>query len=107
MKFSCTVVVTALTGLAATRESRAFSAVAPPSKTTATGGAPNVDPVDKSMRHIDDGGSVFDPAAGLNAALTRNNKGDVWVPQVRRVCALLIDRSYARGLYHLRGPIFY
>lgn len=36
------------------------------------------------MRGIDDeSGFDFDPVAGDNPALTRNNKGEVWVQQVR------------------------
>jgi len=36
------------------------------------------------MRGIDDeSGFDFDPVAGENPALTRNNNGEVWVPQVR------------------------
>lgn len=54
----------------------AFSAVAP------NGNAA----VDHSLKGIDDGAAhdVFDPTAGDNAALKRNNKDDVWVPQRAR-----------------------
>ena len=92
MKFSCACIVAALTaGFAST--SNAFSAVAPPSSKAAkagssssSGGAPNLDPVDKSMNGIDaDNDSAFDPTTGSSAALTRNNKGEVWVSQVRSV----------------------
>jgi hypothetical protein len=93
MLFKSGVVNAVLMGLAVTPRSHAFSAVAPPSKPSATaaksGGAPNLDPVDKSMRGVDgkdESGTVFDPTSGSAAALTRNNKGEVWVPQVR--CSL-------------------
>ncbi|KAG7359625.1 delta-aminolevulinic acid dehydratase [Nitzschia inconspicua] len=59
----------------------AFSAVAPSSTGAATG---NPDPVDKSMRGIDKEPSTFDPTAGENAALKRNNNDQVWVPQRAR-----------------------
>ena len=54
----------------------AFSAVAP------NGNAA----VDHSLKGIDDGAphDVFDPTSGDNAALKRNNKDDVWVPQRAR-----------------------
>jgi hypothetical protein len=58
----------------------AFSAVAPSATGSTTG---NPDPVDKSMRGIDKEPSTFDPTAGENPALTRNNIDQVWVPQVR------------------------
>ena len=56
----------------------AFSAVAPNGNAAAA--------VDHSLKGIDDGAAhdVFDPTAGDNAALTRNNKDDVWVPQRAR-----------------------
>jgi hypothetical protein len=98
MKFSCVAVVVLLTGLAVIRESHSFSAVAPPSKmTNVGGGSPNVDPVDKSMKGIDDdGGSAFDPTSGSNAALMRNNKGEVWVSQVRCACVGLMHPTLPR-----------
>jgi hypothetical protein len=64
----------------------AFSVVAPPSvgSTTALSDSLNPDSIDKTMRGIDDeSGFDFDPVAGENPALIRNNKGEVWVPQVR------------------------
>jgi hypothetical protein len=63
----------------------AFTAVAPPSvRSTALSESLNPDSIDKTMRGIDDeSGFDFDPVAGENPALTRNNKGEVWVPQVR------------------------
>ncbi|MGK3735669.1 MAG: hypothetical protein ACI8RD_001054 [Bacillariaceae sp.] len=65
----------------------AFSAVAPPSAGSTTGNGSeslNPDSIDKTMRGIDDeSGFDFDPVAGENPALTRNNNGEVWVPQVR------------------------
>jgi hypothetical protein len=62
----------------------AFSAVAPKSSSPAAaqGGAPQMEPVDKTMTGIDKEGS-FDPTEGDNPALQRNNKDEVWVPQVR------------------------
>jgi hypothetical protein len=53
----------------------AFSAVAPKKASTP---ATNID---RTMKGIDES-TDFDPTAGDNAALTRNNKGEVWVPQV-------------------------
>ena len=64
----------------------AFSVVTPPSvgSTTALSDSLNPDSIDKTMRGIDDeSGFDFDPVAGDNPALTRNNKGEVWVQQVR------------------------
>lgn len=55
----------------------AFSAVAPNRAGAVAKGS-----VDRSMKGIDEKGS-FDPTQGENAALTRNNKDEVWVPQVR------------------------
>lgn len=52
-----------------------FSAVAPKS-----GSSPQ--PVDRSVS-LDEDVDVFDPTEGENPAVVRNNKGDVWVPQVR------------------------
>ena len=54
----------------------AFSAVAP-QKTVAAGS------IDRTMEGID-AADAFDPAEGENSALTRNNKGEVWVSQVRQ-----------------------
>ena len=42
---------------------------------------PTQDLVDKSFVGYKDG---FDPTEGDNAALKRNNKEEVWVPQVKR-----------------------
>jgi len=55
----------------------AFSAVAP----KAGAGAVKKGDIDRSMKGIDEKGS-FDPVEGENAALKRNNKNQVWVPQV-------------------------
>lgn len=68
--------------LAWTQSASGFSAVAPKAAATKATGSP--DPVDKSMLGIDQAGS-FDPTEGENAALKRNNVGEVWVPQVRRL----------------------
>lgn len=63
----------------------AFSAVAPKTATPAAtgGGAPNLEPVDKTMKGIDAEGG-FDPTEGDSPALKRNNKGEVWNEQVRK-----------------------
>jgi len=60
----------------------AFSAVAPKTSvvTSATGSS---EPIDKSMRGIDDE-SAFDPLEGENPALIRNNNDQVWVSQRAR-----------------------
>lgn len=58
----------------------AFSAVAP----NAAKAAPSLDPVDKTMSGLPKEAATFDPTAGENAALQRNNKNEVWVPQVGR-----------------------
>jgi hypothetical protein len=78
MKFISTLVFALMAGNAA-----GFSAVAPKASTpaAATGGAPSLEPVDKTMKGIDAPGS-FDPTEGENAALKRNNNGGVWVDQV-------------------------
>jgi hypothetical protein len=39
--------------------------------------------VDKSMEGMDSDPDTFDPTEGDSPALTRNNNGEVWVPQVR------------------------
>lgn len=53
----------------------AFSAVAP-IRGDSVGGS-----IDRSMKDVDENIS-YDPTQGENAALTRNNKNEVWVPQV-------------------------
>lgn len=68
----------------------AFSAVAPASSGASTG---NTDPVDRSMRGIDKAEGTFDPTAGENAALKRNNQDQVWVPQVRLISSSMMDFS--------------
>ena len=60
----------------------AFTAVAPSSVGSALRMTDSPDPIDRSLRGIDAEGS-FDPVAGDNAALIRNNNDEVWVPQVR------------------------
>mmetsp|Transcript_16470 Transcript_16470/g.46786 ORF Transcript_16470/g.46786 Transcript_16470/m.46786 type:complete len:399 (+) Transcript_16470:67-1263(+) len=59
----------------------AFSAVAPTSSVPATG---NPEPVDRSMKGIDNDPNTFDPTEGDSPALIRNNKDQVWVPQRAR-----------------------
>jgi hypothetical protein len=63
-----------------TSTTTAFSAVAPSTAGAAATGNP--DPVDRSMRGIDQPDS-FDPTGGDSPALIRNNNDQVWVPQVR------------------------
>jgi hypothetical protein len=72
----------------------AFSAVAPKA---AGSFVSSPDPVDKSMQGIDDAGS-FDPTEGDNAALTRNNVGEVWVPQVSRMEVEIVSLAALRIL---------
>ena len=45
---------------------------------------PSQDPVDKTLKGIDDGADydIFDPLGGAAPALIRNNNDEVWVPQV-------------------------
>ena len=67
-----------------------FSAVVPSSTGTPA-------PVDKSMRGVDPPDTPFDPTEGETSALTRNNKDQVWVSQVR----------YFGRLYRLRLSILF
>lgn len=60
----------------------AFSAVAPPKVDTSVSAGGNSEPVDRSMKGIDSDAATFDPTTGNAPALTRNNKDEVWVPQV-------------------------
>ncbi|KAL7569272.1 hypothetical protein ACA910_016824 [Epithemia clementina (nom. ined.)] len=64
----------------------AFSAIAPTTTSPKTsGGTPELDPVDKTLHGIDTSAESFDPTSGGDtAALTRNNKGEVWVTQRAR-----------------------
>ena len=75
MKFFATALFLASSAISAS----AFSAVAPKANGAATG---SPEPIDKSLKGIDAEGS-FDPVEGENAALSRNNNGEVWVQQVR------------------------
>lgn len=64
----------------------AFSAIAHTTSTAKiSDGSPQLEPVDKTLNGVGvPNGLDFDPTAGgSNAALTRNNKGEVWVSQVR------------------------
>lgn len=70
--------ITALTLSSIFAGASAFSAVAPSN-------VGSTQPVDKSLKGIDSAEGVFDPTSGDNAALTRNNKDEVWVPQVRNM----------------------
>eukprot|EP00523_Entomoneis_sp_CCMP467_P001927 CAMPEP_0168749212 /NCGR_PEP_ID=MMETSP0724-20121128/16589_1 /TAXON_ID=265536 /ORGANISM="Amphiprora sp., Strain CCMP467" /LENGTH=406 /DNA_ID=CAMNT_0008797093 /DNA_START=18 /DNA_END=1235 /DNA_ORIENTATION=- len=83
MKFSaaCFLFFTLSTGAAA------FSAVAPKASgaaQAADGGAPSLEPVDKTLKGIDSDDSVYEPTSGNGAPLTRNNKDEVWVSQRAR-----------------------
>ena len=78
MKFFATAFFLASSAISAS----AFTAVGPASVGSALRMAENPDPIDKSLRGIDAEGS-YDPVAGDNAALTRNNNDEVWVQQVR------------------------
>jgi hypothetical protein len=75
MKFHSSVLLASMVSAAA-----AFSAVAPASSASATG---SPDPIDRSMRGIDNDPATFDPTAGDRPAVTRNNNDQVWVQQVR------------------------
>lgn len=86
----------------------AFSAVAPGAAkaSLASGGAPNLEPVDKTMSGLPKETNAFDPTEGENAALQRNNNNEVWVPQVRtRTLAHNSDtRSYCTDdAFHSSG----
>jgi hypothetical protein len=86
MKFlSATVLIASLTASAS-----AFSAVAPKSP------AAKSSSVDKTLHGVDADPNVFDPTSGDNPAVSRNNKDEVWVPQVcnatqRRPCLVIGD----------------
>lgn len=80
MKIFATAVLLASSAISAS----AFTAVAPVSVGSALRMADSPDPVDKSLRGIDAEGS-YDPVAGDNGALTRNNNDEVWVQQVRYI----------------------
>jgi hypothetical protein len=78
----------------------AFSAVAPPSKSASSSTGTPEPLVDRSMKGIDDE-STFDPTSGDNAALSRNNNGDVWVAQVclLSMCLSLFSRWVLKGIF--------
>lgn len=76
MKFSTALILASMASAAS-----AFSAVAPSNSGASLG---NTEPVDRSLRGIDSDESTFDPTDGDNAALTRNNNDQVWVPQRAR-----------------------
>jgi hypothetical protein len=65
--------------------SNAFAPVSVSRTTSLSMGAGNMEPVDRTMNGIDDnlGYEAFDPTAGENPAVARNNQGGVWVQQVR------------------------
>ena len=79
----------------------AFSAVAP----NAAKSAPSLDPVDKTLSDLPkEAAATFDPTAGDNAALQRNNKNEVWVPQVRTYKDILCMNTTQRT--HFLTPTF-
>jgi hypothetical protein len=92
MKFSCLLLL--LLSVSVAKNGAAFSAVAPnkaaPVAPAANSAAVDAPPVDRSMKGIDDDvANAFDPTTGENPALTRNNKDEVWVPQVRNIRNIL------------------
>ncbi|EED91929.1 predicted protein [Thalassiosira pseudonana CCMP1335] len=66
--------------------SNAFAPVSVSRTTSLSMGAGNMEPVDRTMNGIDDnlGYEAFDPTAGENPAVARNNQGGVWVQQRAR-----------------------
>lgn len=64
-------------------QASAFSAVAPPKASSPVSAGGSSEPVDRSMKGIDSDAAAFDPTSGDTPALSRNNKDQVWVPQVR------------------------
>lgn len=82
MKFTSAALVL----LSLTRGAFGFSAVAPKQTSSATATNGGATSVDKTLKGIDADSTVFDPTSGENAALKRNNKDEVWVPQVCVMC---------------------
>ena len=60
----------------------AFSAIAPSSVDTKVS---SDDAIDRSLKGVGTSDDAFDPTSGDGAALTRNNKDEVWVSQVRQL----------------------
>ena len=89
MKFSAIFLTTLLSTASAFSPSVAFNGRAATARYVATdpetSTGPSTDPVDKTLAGIDDAAEhdVFDPHAGSEPALTRNNNDEVWVSQVR------------------------
>lgn len=86
MKFSAVLITSLLTAASAfspSSQGRAFTARNVATDPEVSSG-PSTDPVDKTLTGIDDDAAhdVFDPHAGNDPALTRNNKDEVWVSQV-------------------------
>jgi hypothetical protein len=86
MKFSAillTSLLTAANAFSPSTQGRAFTARYVATEPEVSTG-PSTDPVDKTLTGIDDDAEhdVFDPHAGVDPALTRNNKDEVWVSQV-------------------------
>lgn len=84
MKFSA-ILIASLTGTACSfvpqsvpKVSSALFVASPP-KPSADAATSNVD---KTMKGIDSESGVFDPTAGENPAVARNNNDEVWVKQV-------------------------
>jgi hypothetical protein len=80
MKFSAVLI----TALATTANSFAPSTNGRALFTLNAESGPSTDPVDKTLKGIDDGAKhdVFDPHGGNAPALIRNNNDEVWVQQV-------------------------
>lgn len=51
--------------------------------------------IDKSLDGIDGDSATFDPTEGDNAALTRNNKDEVWVQQVRLPSGVIFWQNHS------------
>lgn len=90
MKFSAIFLTTLLSTASAFSPSVAFNGRAATARYVATdpetSTGPSTDPVDKTLAGIDDAAEhdVFDPHAGSEPALTRNNNDEVWVSQRKR-----------------------
>jgi hypothetical protein len=85
MKFSSFLLASLITGSSAFAPSTGVNVNINVNRNSAlfdTG--PSTDPVDKTLAGIDDAAEhdVFDPHAGDHPAMSRNNKGEVYIPQV-------------------------
>lgn len=104
MRFS-SILIASLTGTASSfvpqSVSKAPSAlfVASPPKASATTN------VDKTMKGIDSDAGAFDPTAGENSALTRNNNDEVWVKQVSQWFRSVVESYFFRRVASLPATI--